>query len=62
MPVYWTQITGFVCPLVPDMNVVLLKPAVIGPSLQEPQQFADHTVPVQAFGGDGRKSLREVIA
>ena len=61
-PIDWPQFAKFVGPLVPDMDVVLLKVFNVCVALQKPQQFMHDALPVNLFRRDERKALGEIEA
>ena len=60
VPIHGAQVAVFVGPLVPDRDLVVLEPANVGVSSQEPQQFVDHGPDVDFFGGEKWESLGQV--
>ena len=57
-----SQITVFICPLIPDPDIVFLKVADISAPHQEPEEFVDDGTKVKLLGSQAGKSLAEVIA
>ena len=49
------EVTVFVRPFVPDVDVVVVEPCGISVACQEPEEFAYDTVEVDFFGGDKRE-------
>ncbi len=47
----WPKLAGLrVCPLIPDMDIVLLEPAHIARPPQEPQQLVRYAFEIHRFG------------
>ena len=60
--VHRTQIPCLRGPFVPDRHAMLLQPAHVGVTAQEPQQLVDDRLGVHLLGGDQRESGRQVVA
>src|SRR5690606_12869007 len=60
--VYGSKFALVVSPFIPDADALLLQPAHVGITAQEPKQFDKNTFDMQLFGGDQWKALRQVEA
>ena len=56
MAIDWAEITVFVCPVVPDFDIVFFEGGDVGIACQEPEEFVDDRTEVEFFGGDDRKA------
>lgn len=56
------EVAVFVCPFVPDVDVVFFEPGVVGVAGEEPEEFAYYPVEVDFFGGDEGEGFLEVVA
>ncbi len=56
------EFSGLVCPLIPDGDTVLVKPADVGGAVEEPQQFPFDGLHGHELCGDAREAFGEIVA
>ncbi len=62
MPVDRSKFPILVCPLVPDVHILLLQSAHVGVTAQKPQQLDDNAMHKHPLGGQQREAIVQIKA